>query len=82
LRLRLKARRERHERLLGQELRQFGTEAINLRFETIVEHVANQGHAPPHPLAATTQLRVVKLSHVAVAVHQGPQQRHHRIAAN
>jgi hypothetical protein len=33
--LRLEARRERDERLLGQELRQFGTEAINFRFEAV-----------------------------------------------
>jgi hypothetical protein len=73
----MEARRERHERLLGQELRQFGTEAVNLRLQAIIEHVANHGHAAPHPLAATTQFPVVKLRHRAIAVHEGLQQRHH-----
>jgi hypothetical protein len=36
LRLRLEARRERHERLLGQKLRQLATKAVDFRFETVL----------------------------------------------
>jgi hypothetical protein len=48
---------------LGQELRQFGTEAVDLRLETRVEHVADPCHAAAHPLAATTQIWGIKLRH-------------------
>jgi len=82
LSLRLEARRKRHEGLLGQELRQLGTEAIDLRLEAMIEHVADHGHATQHPLASAPQLPVVKLRHRAVAVHQGLQQRHNRVGTD
>jgi hypothetical protein len=63
-------------------LRQLGTEAVDLRLETVIKHVADHGHAAPHPLAATTQLPMVELRHIAVGVHQGLQQRHHRIGTD
>ena len=79
LRLRLEARREGHEGLLGQELRQVRTEALYLRLKTVIEHVADHGHAAPHPLPATPQFPMVKLRHSAVAVYQRLQQGHHRV---
>jgi hypothetical protein len=36
----------------------------------------------PPSTAATTQLRVIKLRHGAVAVYQGLQQRHNRVGAD
>jgi hypothetical protein len=75
LRLRLEACRGRNEGLLGQELRKLRTETIDLCLEAVIEHVADHGHAAQHPLAAATQLRMIKLRHRAVVVHQGVQQR-------
>ena len=49
----LESRREGHEGLLGQELRQPRTEALYLRLKIVIEHIADHGHAVPHPLPAT-----------------------------
>jgi hypothetical protein len=83
LRLRLEAHREGHIGLLGQqELRQFRTEALYLRLKTVIEHVADHGHAATHPLPATSQFWMVKLRHSAVAAYQRLQQRLHRVGTD
>jgi len=68
--------------LLAQELGQLRTQAIDLRLEAVIKHVADHSHPAQHPLAVATQLPVVKLRHHAVAVHQGLQQRHNGVGAN
>jgi len=54
-------------------------QAVDLRLEAVIEHVADYRHATRHPLPGTAQFGMIKLRHRAVADHEGLQQLHHRV---
>ena len=70
--------RSLHEVGSDEERGEVDTQAIDGRFEGLIEHIPHHDHAPWHPLPPPTQFPVVELGHRAMAAHQGGEQGQHR----
>lgn len=58
----------------GEERGKCGTQAIDRRFQSLVEHIPHHDHTAWHLLPPPAQFRVVELGHRAMTVHQGLEQ--------
>ena len=67
-----------HKEGSSEERDEFGTQAIDRRFQGLIEHIAHHDHTAWHPLPPPAQFWVVELGHRAMAVHQGMEQGQHR----
>src|SRR5205807_6517484 len=70
--------RSLHEVGSDEERGEVCTQAIDPRFEGLIEHITHHDHAALHPLPSPAQFSVVELGHRAMAVHQGTEQGQHR----
>ena len=65
--------------MVGQGVGDITANAVDLRFQLVVEQIADHRHATAHPLPAPTEFRVIELRHRAVAVADGDQHMHRRV---